>query len=512
MTEMTEAVLVTGATGRVGRHVVAGLRNAGVRVRALTRDPAAADLPGDVEVVTGSQLDAVVLQRHLDDVSAVMFMIPDFDTGALTESVRVVGEHAERIVLLSSGAVRDDLPTAEQPGIIAHAHAVVEEAVRATGVSWTFLRPHGFAANTLEWAPAIRSRRPVAVARSGVPAAPVDERDIAAVAVGALTEDGHDGARYELTGPELVTPARQLAIIGDVTGRDIAWEEQPTEEWARQQLGPDVPGEVIAGMLASLTDRSGVRTDTVARVTGRRAHSYREWVAAHAHDLTGPLPSVSRRDVGHALVSTWRIADDDSQHTAAAAALDAWRDGTWPPGLLSHTVLLGTDGHTLVHYAQWTDEHALDEFRRAGRGARDEAFEAQLPGAERLEVTGYRLYREAVPERPFEPGAVVLVSFRTDSTATGEQFVDELLRRHPVTTDEQDPEGMAGNHFHIAVDGSRMLNWAEFATVDAHERVVSDRLQDDDPVPQLVKRTAGLEPAGFQRFVPYSTVYGPAAR
>ncbi|MBB3051353.1 uncharacterized protein YbjT (DUF2867 family) [Prauserella isguenensis] len=511
MAETNETVLVTGATGHVGRHVVAGLRDVGVRVRALTRDPAAAGLPPDVEAVPGSQLEAPGLRRHLDDVSAVFFMLPGFDTDALAESVRVVGDHVERVVLLSSGAVHDGVPASEQPGTIAHAHAVVEEAIRATGVSWTFLRPYGFAVNALEWAESIRSRRPVELVRPEVAAAPVDERDIAAVAVRALTEDGHDRARYELTGPELLSPARQLAIVGEVTGRDIAWRERSAEAWARTLLGPDTPDEVVAGMVAGLNDRPGARTDTVARVTGQRAHTYREWVEAHTEDLTGPLPPVSRKDTGHVLVATWRVADAGSQRAAAAAAIDDWRDRPWPSGLLAHSVLLGTDGHTLVHYSQWTDEAALEDFRRSGCGARNDALDETVPGIERLDAVGYRLYREALPERPFEPGAVVLVSFRTDSAATGERFVDELLLRHPVTTGEQSPEGMAGNHFHIAVDGSRMLNWAEFATVEAHERVVADRLQADDDVPQLVERTEGLEPIGFQRFVPYRTVYGPPA-
>ncbi|GAA1222024.1 NAD(P)H-binding protein [Prauserella alba] len=513
MDETNETVLVTGATGQVGRHVVAGLLDAGVAVRALTRDPDTAGLPGSVDVVAGSQLDPAGLARQLDGVSAVLFMLPDFDLDTLTASVRVIGERVRHVVLLSSGAVRDDVSTRDQPGPIAHAHAAVEEAIRATGVSWTFLRPYGFAANSLSWAPAIRSRQPVTAVAPEVPTAPVDERDIAAVAVRALTEDGHDGARYELTGPELITPARQLEIIGEVTGRHVPWKEQPVEEWARSLLGPETPDEVIAGMVADLTDREPARTDTVAHVTGRPAHPYRDWVEAHTHELTGPLPPVSRTtDVGYVLVSTWRVADTGSQRAAAAAAIDEWRDRPWPTGLLAHSVLLGTDGHTLVHYSQWTGEEALETFRSTGRDARNDTIDGAVPGIERLDAVGYRLYREAVPDRPFEPGAVVLVSFRTDAAATGERFVDELIRRHPVTTGAPAPEGMAGNHFHIAVDGSRMLNWAEFTTVAAHERVVAEHLQADDDVPQLVERTPGLEAVGFQRFVPYRTVYGPPAR
>jgi len=507
-------VLVTGATGRVGRHVVTGLLDAGVEVRALTRDPARAQLPATVDVVEGSQLDGEGLRPHLDGVSAVFLMIPDFELEALIRTVRIIGEHAAHVVLLSSGAVRDDVPAGEQTGAIAHAHAAVEEAIREVGVSWTFLRPYGFAANSLEWAAAIRARDTVAVVRPETPTAPVDERDIAAVAVRALTESGHDGMRYALTGPEPITPARQLGIIGEITGRNIPWRERPAEEWARSLLGAHAPDSAIAALVADLggSDQNGTCTDTVARVTGRPAHAYRDWVRAHVDDLTGPLPPVSRKDT-HVLVATWRAADPDTQHAAAAAAVDDWRRRPWPTGLLAHTVLLGTDGRTLVHYAQWTDEAALDDFRRTARAAHndtlDDTLDEAVAGIERLEAVGYRLYREALPERPFEPGAVVLVSFRTDSAATGERFVDELLSRHPVTTGEQGPAGMAGNHFHIAVDGSRLLNWAEFATVEDHERVVAERLQADDDVPRLVERTAGLEPIGFQRFLPYRTVYGP---
>ncbi|RBM16325.1 hypothetical protein DI005_26155 [Prauserella sp. PE36] len=502
-------ILVSGATGTVGRHVTAGLTSRGVRVRALTRDPAAADLPARVEAVPGSPFDPAGLEPWLDGVSGVFLMLPRFaDIAAVRETVRVIARHAEHVVFLSSGAVRDGVPATGQSGAIARAHAEVEEAIRDSGIAWTFLRPYRFAANILRWGEAIRAGAPVPVVLPHVPVTLLDERDIAAVAVHALTEDGHAGARYELTGPEPLTPVRQLAIIGEVTGRRIAWTERPAEDWIRTVLGRDATDAEVAGMRANIEDSASSVTDTITRVTGRPARTFREWVFEHTHELTGPLPELRRDDAGFVLASTWRVADPARQRAAAAAALDDWRDRPWPPGLLAHSVLLGTDGHTLLHYSQWTDSGAVEAFRRAGRTRRNDDIDAVVSGIERLTATGYRRYRSAVPDRPIEPGMVVLVSFATESAAVGARFVDALLTRHPVNTGERPPDGMGGNHFHLAVDGSRVLNYAEFTDEAAHQRVVDTRLRAGDDVPGLIAGTPGLTPLGFERFLPYGTRYG----
>jgi uncharacterized protein YbjT (DUF2867 family) len=134
--------------------------------------------------------------------------------------IEVLATSLRRIVYLSAAAAADD------PGSF---WALVERHVRRAGVPWTFLRPTGLARNTLLWAPQIRSgdvvRWPYARAARSL----IHEDDIAAVAVRALTEGGHDQATYLLTGPEVLTQVEQVRIIGEVLGRDLRWEELPVE-------------------------------------------------------------------------------------------------------------------------------------------------------------------------------------------------------------------------------------------------------------------------------------------
>lgn len=223
------------------------------------------------------------------------------------------------------------------------------------------------------------------------------------------------------------------------------------------------------------------------------------------NEIITSIPDPRRRDARFVLVSTWRVDRPDRQEPAAQAALADWLHRPWPRGLLAHSVLLGTEGHTVLHYSQWTGEDAAEEFRRTGRSARNTDIDAVAGGIERVEATGYRLYRSAVPAEDVEPGVVVLVTFDTASASVGEGFVDALLSLSSGPALGGPPTGMRANHFHLAVNGSRVLNWAEFADEAAHQLVVEDRLGEDDEVPALIERTPGLTPLGFRRYLPYGT-------
>ncbi len=206
------------------------------------------------------------------------------------------------------------------------------------------------------------------------------------------------------------------------------------------------------------------------------------------------LPDVRRADAGLAVVGTVAVREPARQREAAEALLSA--DRPWNDGLLSDTVLLGTDGHTVLRYSQWTDEEALDG--------------ASAQGAEPVERTvgpvssvRHRLYRSAVPKEVPPPGVIVVVSFDTADAETGRRVVDALLDRHPATTGAEFPEGMGGNHFHIALDGTQMVNWAEFTDELSHQRLVENQLRAGDEVPRLIAETPGITGRGFRRYLPY---------
>ncbi|MEU4035507.1 NAD(P)H-binding protein [Streptomyces collinus] len=284
-------VLVTGATGSVGRLVTAHLLAAGVRVRALTRDPAAAALPEGAETRQGDLLRPDTLRPALEGVERLyLFPVP--------ETARAVVEAAEeagvrRIVVLSSSSVLDasgDHHSGEH-------HRAVERAVEESGVEWTFVRPDEFASNVLwKWAESIRTED---VARAPYGAAlrvPVHEADVADVAAAALLEDGHAGRAYALTGPEAITQADQVRAIARAVGRPVAFVEI-TPEQAREAMAAAMPAPVVEMVLRYLADALAhppVPVDTVERVTGRPARTFARWAADHAADFA-PRPAAAGR-------------------------------------------------------------------------------------------------------------------------------------------------------------------------------------------------------------------------
>ncbi|MFI6167765.1 SDR family oxidoreductase [Nocardia sp. NPDC051052] len=280
----TNKVLVIGATGHVGGQVVSQLAASGTAVRAFARKPEAASFPAGVEVVPGDLTAPETLVPALDGVDAVYLTWPMLSADKAIQVVDVIAEHARRLVLLSSGAVRDDLE--EQSNPIGKAHAAIERPIRNSGLEWTFLRPYGFATNTLEWAPQIRAGNVVRGAYGAASMTLLHEADIAAVAVRALTTDAHIGARYELTGPAPLSRIEQVAAIGAALGRPLVWEEL-TRVQARQQMDwlPAEFADFVLDGLAAMVDTPGQPTSTVQEVTGSPARGYAQWAADHAADF-----------------------------------------------------------------------------------------------------------------------------------------------------------------------------------------------------------------------------------
>lgn len=276
-------VLVTGATGNVGRRLVAMLVEAGVTPRALTRDPHSAGLPDGVEAVRGDLADPGSLDAALEGVDSVFLLWPFLTAEAAQPVVDAIAKHARHVVYLSAFSVRDDLSPAEN-GVWGELEQLIERA----GVRWTFLRAGGFATNTLGWAGQIRGTGVVRAPYAGAARSLIHEADIAAVAALALTEDGHDGRRYVLTGPEVVTQAEQVRIIGEVTGRSLRFDEQPPEE-AREQMiaawGDPAFVDQALGHWARIVGEPEPVTSTVRELTGRPARTFRDWARDHAADF-----------------------------------------------------------------------------------------------------------------------------------------------------------------------------------------------------------------------------------
>ena len=276
-------VLVTGATSRVGRVVVDELLAAGVPVRALTRRPAAARLPAAVEVVSGDLTVPVSLEAGLRGVSTV-FLVWTAPPTTAPAVVDRLAAHAQRVVFLSSPH-QTPHPFFQQPNPLAVLHADIERLIAGAGLASTIIRPGMFASNTLFWwGEPIRDGNVVRWPYGAAETAPIDERDIASVAARALYEDGHAGSDYVLTGPESLSQAEQVSIIGAAIGRPIQFEELSPEDFRRETAG-SWPAPVVDMLLAAwgaTIGRPALVTSTVSDLVGSPPRTFRQWAIDHA--------------------------------------------------------------------------------------------------------------------------------------------------------------------------------------------------------------------------------------
>ena len=281
-------MLVIGATGNVGRQVVSQLIAAQVGVRALTRNPESASLPDQVEVFCGDLTVPESLDRALEDVDAV-FLVWVAPRTAVAPAIARIAKYVGRVVLLSAPH-RTPHPFFQQPNPGATLLAEIERAIENSGMQWTFLRPGMFAGNALRWwAPQIRAGDVVRWPDADAPTAPIDERDIAAVAVRVLCEEGHGGKDYVLTGPESLSQLEQVKIIGDAIGRRLRYEEMSADE-ARRELSPVMTLPIIDMLLnawAAAIGQPAFVTSSVAEITQTPARAFRDWVIDHAAEFNG---------------------------------------------------------------------------------------------------------------------------------------------------------------------------------------------------------------------------------
>jgi uncharacterized protein YbjT (DUF2867 family) len=279
-----QTILVIGATGNVGRHIVTRLSDLGVSVRALSRDPARdpARRPAGVTAVTGDLSHPETLREAAAGADAAFLLWPFRTAEGADAAVAALASQVPRIVYLSAISVRDEAPP--EHGMWGQ----VEQAIERSGADWTFLRAGGFATNALGWADEIRSQGVVRWAYGQAARSLIHERDIADVAVRALTDAKHSGAKYVLTGPEAVTQADQARLIGEAAGLPVRWEETPAEE-VLGQLAASTGDEAFAAHAlhywASLVARPEPVTPTVQEVTGHPARTFAEWARDHADDF-----------------------------------------------------------------------------------------------------------------------------------------------------------------------------------------------------------------------------------
>jgi uncharacterized protein YbjT (DUF2867 family) len=270
-------IVVTGATGNVGRPLVQAMAEAGERVTAVSRGMTPVHLPEGTRHVRADLAAPESLRPALDGAEALF--LHDGGAGHGADSAGIVAAARDagvrRLVLLSSQGVATRPESPSHGGVMRAA----EEAVRESGLAWTILRPGAFASNAYAWAESVRAERTVAAPFGDVGLPVIDPADIAEVAAAALRKDEHAGQVYELNGPAAVTPRQQAEAIGAALGEPVRFVELTRTE-AHTRMSAFMPEPFVQVTLAILGEPNAAElrlSPDVERVLGRAPRPFGEW-------------------------------------------------------------------------------------------------------------------------------------------------------------------------------------------------------------------------------------------
>jgi uncharacterized protein YbjT (DUF2867 family) len=279
-------VLVTGATGTVGAHVVRALQQRGVVPRAFVRDPekAATTLGTDVELAVGDFSDPSSIERALRGVDAIFLSCPNVPDQvayecAVIDAARSAG--VARIVKLSGPGAAIDSPLT-----FGRWHGEIEQHLHDSGIPSVTLRPGPYMTNLLAFAEMIQHTGKVFAPAGSAEIVYVDPRDVAAAAAVTLAVPGHEGSTYVLTGPAAVTYEQIATDLSAATGKQIDYVDVPDDVARQGMLEAGMPAliaDFIVGVFALFRTGAMSRTTrTVRTLTGREAGTFAQFARDHA--------------------------------------------------------------------------------------------------------------------------------------------------------------------------------------------------------------------------------------
>ncbi|MFJ8750183.1 SDR family oxidoreductase [Streptomyces sp. NPDC102441] len=271
-------IVVTGATGNIGRPLTQALADAGQQVTAVSRHTAA--VPNGVRHVVADLAKPADLKPALAGAESLFLLLSGDLHATGANPADIIGEAAaggvRRVVLLSTLGV-----VTRPSGQTRVAMRALEDTLRESGLEWVILRPGGFASNALWWAESVRAQQVVAAPFGDIGVPIIDPADIAEVAAAGLLDDRHTGGVYELTGPEVITPRRQAAAIAAALGSPVRFHELTREE-AKTAMSQSMPAELADDTLDILGSPSPAElrvSPDVQEVLGRAPRSFADWAA-----------------------------------------------------------------------------------------------------------------------------------------------------------------------------------------------------------------------------------------
>jgi uncharacterized protein YbjT (DUF2867 family) len=281
-------IVVTGSTGNVGAELIAQLAAAAQPVRAMTRRPNDARVPPGVEVVHGDCDDPESLDVAFRNADRAFLMSaqaigsaehPTHDLALVDAAKRAGVRYVVKLSVYSGDEHHD---------AIGDWHREAEAAVTGSELDWTLLRPGRFMSNALQWAAMIRQSNTVHIPFARRPTAAIAPSDVASVAALALTTGDHRHAVYQLSGPQVLTPIEELAILAEVVGRPLRAVEPTIDEVRAGMSRAGMPEPVVDSILAAVRDgKEGADVlPTVGDLLGRPPITFAEWAHDHAELFT----------------------------------------------------------------------------------------------------------------------------------------------------------------------------------------------------------------------------------
>jgi uncharacterized protein YbjT (DUF2867 family) len=288
-------ILITGATGLIGRLLVTILSAEGVKIRAVTRTPATAKLPAEVEVVAGDPSRPDTIAAALDGVTSLFLNPRAVDTAAAPLLALARQRGVRKVVALSAMNVEDDedRQPSRQRGDY---NRETEIASVESGLGWVSLRPSMFASNAIGlWADPVRAGNVIKLPYPKAAWAPLHDNDLAEIAARALLADDLLGTRPRLTGPESLTNEEMIAMIGAAIGRPLRSEQVSPAESEKHLLAKGFPAGFIASLgalQAEFSTHPAVLTSDAADILGRPPRTFATWAEDNAAAFTTAPESI----------------------------------------------------------------------------------------------------------------------------------------------------------------------------------------------------------------------------